>query len=379
MNPKRICILTSGHPPMDDRIFWKFGKSLSVSGFDLSIVCSTQKLDFVKEGIKIIGFIGLELTKREKIKNFLSHVESIKPDLIICEEMLPVFSALKYKKIKPDLKIILDITEWYPENVAFKFKGIKRWLKYFQLLLPYIYILNKVDHLIIGEKNKKHRYDLLAFNKPKTIIGYYPVLKFFNYKKPDLSKDEIIFGYAGVITNERGIIDLLRITNIISQKHTEKKFKLLMFGRFTYNEEENNFNQALRNYDSVKVELVDWAEYDKMSSIIEKMDICFDMRKRNFIYRNSLPIKIFEYMACGKPFIFSDINPIRDEIDVEQYGLLVNPEDDNEVIKAAETYLLNPALAEKHSENSRQLIEKEKNWENESKKLIDLINDLLVK
>ena len=166
---------------------------------------------------------------------------------------------------------------------------------------------------------------------------------------------------------------------MVAQKHTEKKFKLLMFGRFTYNEEENNFNQALRNYDSVKVELVDWAEYDKMSSIIEKMDICFDMRKRNFIYRNSLPIKIFEYMACGKPFIFSNIKPIKDEIDVEQYGLLVNPEDDNEVIKAAETYLLNPALAEKHSENSRQLIEKEKNWENESKKLIDLINDLLVK
>ncbi|MFZ1517910.1 MAG: glycosyltransferase, partial [Ignavibacteriaceae bacterium] len=111
--------------------------------------------------------------------------------------------------------------------------------------------------------------------------------------------------------------------------------------------------------------------------VIERMDICFDLRERNFIYSNSLPIKIFEYMACGKPFIYSDIKPIRDEIDYEKYGSLVNPDNEPEIINAIESYLNNPKLAEEHSLNARRLIEANKNWESESKKLIDLVNKLL--
>lgn len=82
-------------------------------------------------------------------------------------------------------------------------------------------------------------------------------------------------------------------------------------------------------------------------------------------------------MACGKPFIYSDIKPVRDEIDYEKYGFLVNPDNETEIIKAIESYLNNPGLAEEHSINARKLIEDNKNWEIESKKLIDLVGKLL--
>lgn len=114
-----------------------------------------------------------------------------------------------------------------------------------------------------------------------------------------------------------------------------------------------------------------------MSSVIERMDICFDLRERNFIYNNSLPIKLFEYMACGKPFIFSDVKPIRGEIDFDKFGFLVNPDQESEIISAIQQYLNNPELAIKHSSNSRSLIEGDKNWKNESKKLIEIITKLL--
>ena len=139
-----------------------------------------------------------------------------------------------------------------------------------------------------------------------------------------------------------------------------------------------NSNKKLSPIHNLEVEFVDWTDYDKMSTVIEKMDICFDLRERNFIYSNSLPIKIFEYMACGKPFIYSDIKPIRDEIDYEKYGFLVNPDNESEIINAIESYLSNPKLVEEHSINARKLVEENKNWENESKKLIEMVNKLLV-
>ena len=82
-------------------------------------------------------------------------------------------------------------------------------------------------------------------------------------------------------------------------------------------------------------------------------------------------------MACGKPFIFSDIKPIRVELDYRNHGFLVNPDSEEEIIKAIESFFKNPDLAIEHSENSRKLIEKNKNWENESKKLLALVNNIL--
>lgn len=377
MNKKRICLVTSGHPPFDERIFWKFSKSLKDSGYSVSIFCSTQEINRVVDEIIITGFDGISFPKKKKIDSFFKLLNKFNPDLIICSEMLPVFAALKFRKRNPNTKIILDTSEWFPENVAFKFTGLKRWLKYFQLLIPYLFILQKVDHLIIGEVSKKKRYDFLASSKPKTIIGYYPVVQYFNYKKPDLSKEEIILGYAGVITFERGIKNLLQASVSIADKFPKKKFKLLLFGRFTYQLEENEFKEKISEIKNLTVEFVDWTDYDKMSSVIERMDICFDLRVRNFIYSNSLPIKIFEYMACGKPFIYSDIKPIRDEIDYQKFGFLVNPENEKEIVNSIEAYLNKPELALQHSMNARKLIEENKNWESESNKLIELVNKLL--
>jgi glycosyltransferase involved in cell wall biosynthesis len=377
LNNKRICLITSGHPPFDDRIFWKFARSLNEAGYSVSIYCSTQNIETVFDGISIKGFVGNTYLKKEKINEFYELIIQFKPEIIICSEMLPVFATLKYRKLNKQVKIILDITEWYPENVAFKFSGLKRWFKYFQLFIPYIYVLQKVDHLIIGEISKKKRYDFISGSKAKTIIGYYPISKYFNYNKPDLSKDEIVFGYAGVITYERGIKKLLTASLKIAEKYPQKKIRLLLFGKFTYQNEENDFKFNIPTADNIIVEFAEWTDYDKMSSAIERMDICFDLRNRNFIYKNSLPIKIFEYMACGKPFIFSDIKPIRVELDYRNHGFLVNPDSEEEIIKAIESYFKNPDLAIVHSENSRKLIEENKNWENESKKLLSLVNDIL--
>lgn len=330
------------------------------------------------DGITITGFDGTTSRKKKKIDSFFGLINRFNPELIICSEMLPVFAAIKFRKQNKTVKIILDITEWFPENVAFKFYGLYRWLKYFQLLLPYIYVLQNVDHLIIGENSKKRRYDFLATSKPKTIIGYYPIIKYFNYKKPNLSKDKIILGYAGVITFDRGILNLLRVCKLIAKKYPKRIFKLILFGKFTDQKEEISFKKGMSTLNNLEIEFENWKDYDHMSSVIEQMDLCFDLRKRNFIYRNSLPIKIFEYMACGKPFIYSDIKPIRDEIDFKNYGYLVNPDDQSEIVSAIENYLNNPELADQHSINARRLIEESKNWESESNKLIDLVKKLLV-
>jgi len=179
------------------------------------------------------------------------------------------------------------------------------------------------------------------------------------------------------LTFDRGILNLLKVCESIAKKYPKRNFKLIIFGRFTNQKEKISFKKKISTLNNLEIEFENWKDYDHMISVIEQMVLCFDLRKRNFIYRNSLPIKIFEYMACGKPFIYSDIKPIRDELDFKNYGFLVNPNNQSEIVSAIENYLNNPGLADQHSVNARRLIEESKNWETESHKLLELVKKLL--
>ncbi|MHB8581068.1 MAG: glycosyltransferase [Ignavibacteriaceae bacterium] len=372
----KIAIVTSGHPPLDERIFYKFGKSLSDAGYSVEIICSTQEINEIIDEISITGFDGSHLGKKEKILLLYDKILSFNPSVIICCEPLPVFSAYKFKTDNPKCKIILDITEWYPENLTTKIKGIK---KYFYYLFYYLFNFLAVtlsDSLIIGEITKKMRYNFMAPLKGKTIIGYYPVLRYFNYSSPPFNGTDLTFCYAGLINFQRGILTIYQVAKKIKEKYPNLNITLKLVGRFECVEEEIYFDELAENNKSITIDKVGWTSYNGISEYLQYVDICFDLRVRNFIYNNSLPIKIFEYMACGKPFIFSDIQPIRKEFGDNICGLLVDPLNQNDVVSSIEKYIINKNLLLAHSINARKLIENGRNWEEESQKLIKLLSSL---
>jgi glycosyltransferase involved in cell wall biosynthesis len=374
---KNITIITSGHPPFDERIYWKFARSFRENGWNTVILCSTMEINQESEGVLLHGFNGENLSKREKINKFISSLEEFKPDVIICCEPLTIIAAARYRKVNKTTKVIADITEWYPENVASKYPYPQRLLKFIFLYLFNIYTVNKADALIIGETAKKKRYDLIAPFKKKEIIGYYPVVKYFKYSLPELYS-EFVLCYAGLISFERGIKMLVRAASEIAKRHPYLKIKVKLVGKFQYSSEEEEFSTFTKQYKNVNVENAGWTSYDKISDYLQDVHLCFDLRIRNFIYKNSLPIKVFEYMAAGKPFIYSDIKPIREELNFEYCGHLVNPNNLKEICETAEKYLKDRELLSIHSRNGRMIIEKEKNWERESVKLISFINQILV-
>jgi glycosyltransferase involved in cell wall biosynthesis len=375
---KKIALLTVGHPPFDERIYWKFGSSISSNGYDTMIFCSTENINTQKDNISITGFKDDSLKRKAKLNKLFFLIDKFKPDLIICFEASAIIPAYKYKKSTNNkCKIVSDITEWYPENVAFKKKGLKRYLSYIILFAANFLLVNRCDFIIVGEKFKLRRYKLLAPFTPKAIIGYYPVLKFFKYSMPQKGQKAFTICYAGLINFERGIKMVVEAADKFAKLHKEIMVKLKVFGKFQLAEEENKFNLLLKERKDINIERIDWTSYDNISDNLSDVHLCLDLRKRNFIYNNSLPIKIFEYMACGKPFIYSDIKPIKRELNVNDFGVLVNPDNLEEIIKAIEKYYSDYELLIKHSQNSRKEIECCKNWETESRKLINIIRNLI--
>ncbi len=84
----------------------------------------------------------------------------------------------------------------------------------------------------------------------------------------------------------------------------------------------------------------------------------------------SLPIKLFEYMAAGIPVVASDF-PFWREL-VGEAGVLVDPNDVDAIAAAIETLLDDPANAEAMGARGREAVATRFGWEAEGERLLSL-------
>ena len=68
------------------------------------------------------------------------------------------------------------------------------------------------------------------------------------------------------------------------------------------------------------------------------------------------PLKIYEYLACGKPVVASDIKGIGDLLRNSNAGIGVKPEDPVELANAIIKLLKNEKLRGKMGKNGRKIV-----------------------
>jgi len=80
------------------------------------------------------------------------------------------------------------------------------------------------------------------------------------------------------------------------------------------------------------------------------------------------PLKIYEYAACEKPIITSRLKGL-DFIDQINAGIIVKPENLEEIAKAIIELLKNPRLRSAMGKNGRQYVVKNHSWNSVAKKV----------
>ena len=89
------------------------------------------------------------------------------------------------------------------------------------------------------------------------------------------------------------------------------------------------------------------------------------------------PVKLFEYMAMGKPIITSNIGQISEIIEHGETGLLIEPGNYKEFASGILKLVENPQLRDKLGFNARAEFERNYTWEMNAMKVIAVYEELL--
>ncbi len=370
-----VAFLTSTHSPFDDRIFYHQAKSLAKT-FKVVIISSTENIRTTIDDIAVVSDNNHASDKKRKFEFFKQSLLKFNPELIICSEPLPIIAALKYKKtVQQKVKIIYDVTEWYPskknlEGLPF-YKQIFTFLK---LLIVNLYTSSCCDGFIFGEHYKSLPYRFLFGYKKWSLVSYYPDLKSINYQESKLNPGKICLGYTGKISVEKGIRNFFAVATALKRKSPETVVKLKIIGWCLSETEKNTFDKLCLQAEDIEIEILGKQDFETFSDQLHDVDILFDLRKLDFENNRCLAIKVFYYAACGKPVVYTQLKAIKREIDVNKFGYFVDPTDSEMISDYITNYIEHPDLYQQHSQVARKLGEEKYHWGIIEPRFVDFIS-----
>lgn len=280
------------------------------------------------------------------------------PYIFICDTPIAVIST---RKVFPQPhKIIYDVTEWYPSKKNMRnCLPILRPLKW--AILNYLHkkACSETDAFIFGEEYKAEPILKSHPNKEHIFLPYYPSTKYICPKKPNSIKDCCKLFYAGPLTDEKGYSRILAVAQKVAAIRPKLHFTLTII---TNSDFKHPTEQPSHNLDIIYKPFLPFCDFCKE---ITKHDIFLDLRDIDKENTLCLPIKLFYYIAAGRPVIYSDLKAIRKHLTLYPNidNILVQPNDIEKICDIITQYIDAPEYYENTCKLHRSLFQDHYNWE----------------
>lgn len=357
----RICHITTVHQPFDGRIFHKECRSLAAAGHEVSLVAPHSRDEDI-DGVRVIAIRKIENPyKRILIAPFLAFSKALRTKSKVYhlhdpELLLPGFFMSLIGK-----KIIFDSHEYVGEQIL-----SKDWIPTRVLRRSISFIYDFVEKIftvffagiIVADEDAKKRFSL---KKQVEIIRNYPILEEINQQafKQIPKNGNMVVIYVGGLTRIRGIRELVLAMNDIDAR-------LWLMGPW----ESDSFREECESIDS-------WSKCDYLGTIpfgqqydyLRAADIGMATLYPEKNYLRSLPVKAFEYLACGSVLIMSNFEYWKEFFG--EYAMFVDPYQPQDIAAKINMLLHDRVLMEKMSRTGIEKVNSEFSWEEESNKLIE--------
>ena len=352
MQIKKICHFTSAHQSSDVRIFIKECTTLAEAGYDTYLVAKGESRE--QNGVHVIGVGTMPENRIKRMAGFSRTVykAALSLDCDIYHfhdpELLPYGLKLK----KKGKKVIFDSHEDVPGQIQ-----DKRWIpKPLRKLVSRCYrayethVVKQLDAVVAATPHIAEKFAGRA--KKVVVVNNFPRLDDIVFHETPFSEREPVVCYAGGIDELRGEKIMLAAMQdmdgelIIAGDHK----KMVVVGvRYIGRLDRNGVN----------------ALYGRAVA-----GLCLLKPIENYYY--SRPIKMYEYMAAGLPFVCSDFPLWRAVAEESGAGICVNPADIGGIRSAIEGLLQDRLRAQEMGQKGRAYVLQRYNWANEARALLAL-------
>jgi glycosyltransferase involved in cell wall biosynthesis len=370
----RVCILTSVHPPLDTRVFYRQARSTAAAGFDTLLVAPGARRGAI-EGVRLEGLPARGGRAARPLRWPVLFVKAIRARADLYHfhdpELLPWGVLLKWVTRKP---VIYDSHEYLKEDI----QG-KQWLPA-RLRRPVAFLADRVEKwcarrvsaVIAVTDDMAERFRRVQPNTavvrnlpPAPDVPHPP-----GERLPHVA-------YAGLMNIERGLDILYETARLVRERVPGAEFHIL--GTIEW----DGASPALRarteaEWAAAGVRFLGTVAPGEVATMISGASVGWLPRSARF--ENNLlawPNKLVEYMVVGLPVVASDL-PLQARVVRENNcGRVVEALAPEAHASAIVELLLNAAEAERLGENGRRAALEKYTWEAEAGRLHTLYRCLL--
>jgi len=301
---------------------------------------NNRKIDLIYDRLYILPIIPILFARIFKI----NHV--IELNGIIREEM----AMNNNSKLEIAISMLLQRFNYkYTDKIICVTEGIKRDL---------------IDCFKVEEK-KIH----VVSNGVDTKM-FRPVSSDIIFQKYGIPKKYLLVGFVGVFLKWQGLNNLIKSIPLIIDEYQNVKFIIVGDGP-----EYRNLSQLSRRLGvEENVIFTGSVLHDDIPSYINNFDICVApfTSERN-VKTGLSPIKLYEYLACGKPVVVSDIPGLKECVVTGNCGVVIEPDNPDELRRAICNLLFDDEMRKKMGNNARKLAEDNYSWERIARRVMQII------
>lgn len=364
----KICHITSVHKHSDIRIFIKECSSLAQAGYQVSLVVADGQGDKIRNNIHIYDAGTLKNRVRRMIQGghrVFTIALRLDADVYHFHDPELILVGLALRMCRK--KVIYDAHEDYSTKILSKGylprlvrKPLSKVFSQFERFAARRFNANVAATPQIAEQLPKNN---------TVIIRNFPIMSELASESSvawaERSRSVVYIG--ATITRVRGISEMVKAIGMTND------VKLKVAGTFP---------EILL----AEVSSLEGWEYVDVRGFLSRnqlKELLLDVRcglvtlHPTPAYIDSLPVKLFEYMAAGVPVIASDFPVWRQIIEKYDCGILVDPLNPKSIASAIDRIISDDIRAKTMGENGRRAVETEYNWATESLRLLNLYEQVL--
>jgi len=352
----RVCILSSVHLALDNRVFYREARSLQRAGYEV-ILIAVHGRDEIKDGVHIRGLPDVPRKRRPLLwRRLLRMAREEAADLYHFHdpELLLVTPWLRRQTGRPT---IYDVHEVYADFIKVK-DYMPAWLRY-----PIAWNFRWLEPLLARLQS--------LFN--------FPALSFVRQAVaatgPSRPREPIIL-YLGGMERNRGTT--LMVEAFARVRQAAPAARLLLVGHFmppALEDEVRQRAQRLRISDALTI--IGRVPFEQIGAYLQQAAVGWVSWQPVPKNEKNIPTKLFEYMAYGIPVVSSDLPSTRQFVDHGENGLLVPAGDPVAHAAAILEILEHPQKGARMGRRGQELVQTRYNWGEMEKRLLALYADLL--